>query len=241
MQYQNWNAPEICSNCSTALSATMRYCPQCGQGTEPHAPSVKEFVYELIGHHFALEGKLFITLRYLIFRPGRLTELYFSGKKVSFILPLRLYFSISFLLFLTLSVLIPNNFNSREVSRSIDRPIDVALWEFNLSGQKIMEGITIYPDGNIICNLPVLMCPRAIERGKQILRNGMPEVESIMEKSSHGWAYGMFLFMPVFALLTYRFFRAGNRIYAEHLVLSLHLHSAWFLMILTSFFFAAIF
>lgn len=47
----------------------------------------------------AVEGKLWETLRLLMFRPGRLTADYLRGRRVPTINPLRLYLSLSVLVF----------------------------------------------------------------------------------------------------------------------------------------------
>jgi hypothetical protein len=58
-----------------------------------------EFVGEFIGHYVAVEGPLWRTLGLLIFRPGRLTNAYMAGKRVLYTQPLRLFLTMSVILF----------------------------------------------------------------------------------------------------------------------------------------------
>ncbi|HEX4584748.1 MAG TPA: DUF3667 domain-containing protein [Burkholderiaceae bacterium] len=94
-------APELpqgaCRNCGAP--ANLNFCPQCGQATRLHPPSVLEFVHEVVSHYVAAEGKLWRTLALLALQPGRLTVEYLSGRRQRYIVPLRLYLTASFLFF----------------------------------------------------------------------------------------------------------------------------------------------
>nr|WP_307728145.1 DUF3667 domain-containing protein [Massilia terrae] len=62
-------------------------------------PSAGEFLHEFVGHYVALENKLLKTLTLLLFRPGRLTRDYLDGKRARYVLPLRLYLTLSLIFF----------------------------------------------------------------------------------------------------------------------------------------------
>ena len=64
-----------------------------------HSPSAGEFIHEFIGHYVALEGKLWQTLTLLLSRPGQLTVDYMCGRRVPTINPLRLYLTLSLVMF----------------------------------------------------------------------------------------------------------------------------------------------
>ena len=70
-----------------------------------HPPSLMEFAHEFIGHYVALEGKLWRTLGKLFFVPGELTREYLHGRKLRYVLPLRLYLTVSFVFFVVLASL----------------------------------------------------------------------------------------------------------------------------------------
>jgi hypothetical protein len=95
-----------CQNCSAQLPQTphAHYCPQCGQETHLHPPSLLEFLHEFLGHYVALEGALWRTLRALLLQPGKLTQEYLAGRRRRYVLPLRLYLSASFCFFLLVKV-----------------------------------------------------------------------------------------------------------------------------------------
>jgi len=64
-----------------------------------HPPSMGEFVAEFIGHYVAIEGKLWRTLGQLLLRPGGLTKAYMAGRRVNYMQPLRLFLTLSVILF----------------------------------------------------------------------------------------------------------------------------------------------
>jgi hypothetical protein len=86
-----------CLNCGAAVEA--HFCAHCGQETAAHVPSAREFLHEFVGHYVALEGKLWKTLALLLFRPGRLTRDYIEGKRARYVLPLRVYLTMSLVFF----------------------------------------------------------------------------------------------------------------------------------------------
>lgn len=89
---------KICLNCNSELIG--RFCQNCGQeNIEPH-----ETAWSLVSHFFAdithFDGKFFSTVRYLITRPGFLSKEYISGRRMSYLHPIRMYVFSSALFFL---------------------------------------------------------------------------------------------------------------------------------------------
>jgi Protein of unknown function (DUF3667) len=94
-----------CRNCGFAWGDKKpNYCPQCGQDTHEHPPSLLEFVHEFVTHYVALEGKLWKTLGLLFFAPGQLTKHFSAGRKLRYVSPLRLYITASFVFFLVVKI-----------------------------------------------------------------------------------------------------------------------------------------
>jgi hypothetical protein len=94
--------PDHCANCEKPLNG--HYCSHCGQEAVLHAASVREFLHEFIGHYVALEGKLWGSLKRLIFQPGELTNEYIRGRRVRYVQPLRMYLTFSVLFFALLKL-----------------------------------------------------------------------------------------------------------------------------------------
>ena len=95
-----------CANCGQAfVPEQRRFCPECGQETRVRPPRLGEFLQQFGGAYFATEGALWRTLKLLLFKPGELTRQYLAGRRKHYVLPLRLYLSISLITLLLVRVL----------------------------------------------------------------------------------------------------------------------------------------
>ncbi len=93
---------EPCRNCSTDYIGN--FCPQCGQEAHTGAPTAWGFVYEFFTRNVFERGKLPRTLWRLVRHPGGLTVDFLEGRRQRYIRPVRLYFGLSVLYFLLLSL-----------------------------------------------------------------------------------------------------------------------------------------
>lgn len=88
----------VCRNCGT--STVGRYCHACGQdlfaGTNHR---LYEIVNDTLGTLFALDGKVFRTLWYLVAFPGRLTKEFYAGRIVRYVYPSKLFWFITIIFF----------------------------------------------------------------------------------------------------------------------------------------------
>jgi hypothetical protein len=99
---------EPCRNCSTVFCGN--YCPSCGQEALTGAPTTMGFIYEFLTRNILERGKLPKTLWQLLRYPGNLTVDFLEGRRQRSIRPVRLYFGLSVLYFLLLSL--TSNFGS---------------------------------------------------------------------------------------------------------------------------------
>ena len=93
---------KLCKNCKSVLSGL--YCSECGQ-KDTDLLSVKANLKEFTDNIFSFDSRFFITLKYLITKPGFLTIEYWSGKRTKYLPPLRLYLFISILYFFIISLI----------------------------------------------------------------------------------------------------------------------------------------
>lgn len=89
----------LCPSCQQAVRA--KFCSHCGEKLiEPEDLAVKRF----FAHGFATlthaDGKVFGTLRSLLFRPGELTSAYLTGRRKVFIGPVPFFLICNLLYFL---------------------------------------------------------------------------------------------------------------------------------------------
>ena len=90
-----------CQNCESPLKGP--FCHICGQPERTPVRALLALGGDAFDYLFDVDSRLLKTLRNLFFRPGRLTEAYLSGQRMSFVRPLRIYIVISALLFVMVS------------------------------------------------------------------------------------------------------------------------------------------
>ena len=93
--------PVDCANCGARLAD--RYCGRCGQDSHVTL-SFGHFVHEFMEGVFHVDSTLWRSLRWLVTRPGFLTEQYLAGKRRSYAPPFRTYLVISLAYFLIASI-----------------------------------------------------------------------------------------------------------------------------------------
>ncbi len=117
---------KTCLNCRHVVPE--RFCPNCGQ---ENIESRKTF-HHLFVHFFEdlthYENAFWRTIKNLIFKPAALTKEYLSGKRLSYLAPVRLYIFISFVTFFAFTI-VPNPESKNEKS----------LIKINEEGKKAIE------------------------------------------------------------------------------------------------------
>lgn len=96
---------KTCLNCRYVVEN--KFCPNCGQENS----DTRKTFHHLFIHFFEdlthYENAFWKTIRNLLFKPATLTKEYLSGKRLSYLAPVRLYIFISFITFLLIA-LFPN-------------------------------------------------------------------------------------------------------------------------------------
>ncbi|KIA86565.1 DUF3667 domain-containing protein [Flavobacterium sp. AED] len=97
---------KTCLNCRYVVEN--RFCPNCGQENT----DIRKTFHHLFIHFFEdlthYENAFWRTIKNLILKPASLTKEYLSGKRLSYLAPVRLYIFISFITFFLISVM-PEN------------------------------------------------------------------------------------------------------------------------------------
>jgi len=98
MSHGKLRAEKNCLDCGHFVEE--RFCPHCGQeNTETRQPFHYLFTH-FIEDFTHYDGQFWKTIKYLLFRPGKLTQEYLSGKRQMYVAPVKLYIFISFITFL---------------------------------------------------------------------------------------------------------------------------------------------
>ncbi len=93
-----------CQNCQRLLEHEDNFCPRCGQENTTRVASFKTLVYEVVEDTFAWDSRWFRTVVPFLFQPGRLTNEFLAGRRMSYMPPLRLYFFVSLVCFSVIAI-----------------------------------------------------------------------------------------------------------------------------------------
>lgn len=220
-------ASAACPNCGAPF-ATPRpgFCPSCGQETTVRPPTLGEFAQQFGGAYLSTEGALWRTLALLLFQPGELTRQYLAGRRKHYVLPLRLYLTVSVavLLALRLMVALQPGLDAKQLQvlqngpPSLDLDIGVA--------RVAVEG------GRFVCDgLPPSLCARLQKRAVLDPQAVVEDFRLVRDRLAANWGAAMFVLMPSFAFGLWLLYRDRRMRYTEHLVFALHLHAFWFIAI----------
>ena len=92
----------LCANCGAGLSGP--FCSNCGQKRAHGRPTLHDFFHDAIHEFLHVDGKIFRTVRLLVFSPGTLTSEFNAGRRSRYISPIRLYLIFSVVFFALLAV-----------------------------------------------------------------------------------------------------------------------------------------
>jgi Protein of unknown function (DUF3667) len=94
---------KTCLNCNHVVD--QRFCPNCGQENT----DTRKTFHHLFIHFFEdlthYENAFWKTIKNLLLKPASLTKEYLSGKRLSYLAPVRLYIFISFVTFFMVAIL----------------------------------------------------------------------------------------------------------------------------------------
>jgi len=229
-----------CRNCSTP--APLKFCPECGQETTLHPPTLREFLHEFVGHYVALEGALWRTLGLLLCRPGRLTREYLDGRRRRYVLPLRLYLTASFLFFLVLKFVAAGLHSEMDV-KADGHKAPVVEYRTRMAPAAAAPGSQAASStaGPAFEQARIGVCGGAGQRPcgrveavfneslKHLQQHPQETMEHVRDHLLHWAPYAIFVLLPAFAGIMMLAYRNRRMTYGEHFVFSLHLHTFWFL------------
>jgi hypothetical protein len=221
-------APTACANCGQPFTdPPPAFCPACGQESRVRAPTIGEFVQQFGGAYFSTEGALWRTLKLLLLKPGELTRQYLAGRRKHYVLPLRLYLTVSVLAILLLRLVA-----GTDVTFGIPTDLDLRKGEYSILQFDDATGAGI-KDGVFFCRgMPAWFCKRLERRLDNDPKGLQREAEALGGRFISNLGGAMFVMVPLFAFFQMLVHWNRRLRYTEHLVFALHLHAFWFLCLL---------
>jgi Protein of unknown function (DUF3667) len=200
--------PARCKNCDALLFG--RFCANCGQAAEVRIPSTGELLHELLEGVTHSDSRLWRTLNYLWFKPGKLTQEFVAGRRVAYLPPFRLYLVLSIAFFLIASV----SHTSGEFIH-FDHPAASRGPGIESCEDIHPEMLALHPGWNL----------RLQHACNEIVRdNGANFVRVMLSTASKA----MFFFLPLVAFLHMLMYRHPRFRFAEHLLFFVHLYALYF-------------
>lgn len=237
-----------CLNCGDPTVGF--YCPTCGQKKVDVRVSLRRMLADALEDELFLNVTLPKTVVALLFRPGHLTREYVQGRIARYIQPFRLYLVTSVLLFVLLPWLTNLGQFEEEMAREMETADSVALASGDTAARPSVDtvasrrvagarvGVTRANDFDLdlgikdTARVPGLLRPanrRLIETEARLER--MPPTEAfraVRTAFMENAPTGIFLMMPMFALILKLLYVRQKRFYVEHFVFALHVHAFTF-------------
>jgi hypothetical protein len=240
-----------CRNCGAVLHGT--YCGQCSQENVEAASPSRRLIKEFLRDEFQLNSRFSRTIVPLLFRPGFLAQEYLAGRRTRYMTPLRSYLYVSMLLFALLAMgarqgkydVFPPKGHRHQKETADSSGVSVKdTFTLELGQDTIMVTQDSAMDGavvrdSLIRGLQKLEhqpdSTRKQNRFERVLLSGlrkaMQDPKRYVETLITRCAQGMFVLMPLFALLLKMLYIRRRRYYMEHLVFTLHYHAFTFFIL----------
>jgi hypothetical protein len=232
-----------CLNCGKPLMGN--YCGHCGQEVKEFRRPFFRLSSEAVKSLFELDGRAFRTLFFLLTKPAHLSTEYFSGRRMRYTPPLRLFLVISVSFFLLVSfyasirsieeALNPNVSESEEETPTPTSD-EVSLTLGSDTGENeeddddnglaailsFVDGIDLpFFDEQTNANLRKVMSVQAEANLNTLLENPVEFARGYLEYIT----FFMLLMIPLLALIQKLIYIRTGHYYVEHLVLTLHNHA----------------
>ncbi|MCG2612139.1 DUF3667 domain-containing protein [Flavobacterium sp. SM15] len=246
---------KTCLNCGTTVEE--RYCPQCGQENTETRKSFHYLFTHFLEDLIHYDSGFWKTMKYLLLYPAKLTREYLSGRRQSYVVPVKLYIFISFITFFlsgfvlnTDDIVGENKDSLIKVNRQTDNR-NIKLYRtkdtipvngLNLTSDKkgwLTDYKTVWELDSIQKTLP---------ENKRLTKIQYWFTKKLVSISEHNTpretlAKGailfkqnlpkvLFLYMPIFAFWLWLFHGKKRWYYFDHGIFTLHYFS--FLLLLTS-------
>jgi hypothetical protein len=215
--------PQYCENCQTELIG--RYCHNCGQDGIPPKKSFTEIIAFILGSIFNWDNKFFLTLKYLIYKPGYLARAYVEGKRTKYVSPVKIFLFSSFIFYILFSTLFLKPFKK-----------EIRLLEWN----KINDSTYVLYQANTLIGTFVIQQNNKSEsedgtfqkQEKLFSNDKLQEANFIQsflldftDRLNNNFTYFFWISLPFFALALKIVFLKHKLYYWDHFICSITLYS----------------
>jgi hypothetical protein len=231
-----------CLNCGSTVNG--RFCQQCGQENVEVKESFLQLLIHFVEDITHIDGKLWKTLKLLLFKPGSLTKLYMDGKRASYIHPIRMYLFISAVFFLFMFTGgVPDK--PEDLQNKTNAPKDFAsgfnegfnlelnddtvryktIKEYNAAQQKL-------PASKRDNWIDAVVKKKGIEINEKYDGDNFKIGKALIEKLEHYFSRMLYISLPIFAFFLWVLYRRNkNHYFVDHLIFSIHIYCAFYIIL----------
>jgi hypothetical protein len=220
----------VCRNCGARTQGP--YCSQCGQNLFAGiSKSIGAFIFNIFEHLFAFDGKILLTLKYLLFYPGKLTNEYIQGRIVRYVNPSKLFWFIILAFMLVAGIDISRNVKVSKQEKSLDARTKQKIADSitrRVLAESGVDGFAVEDENNIVKSKDSMI--KTDNNNEDSSKNeSLSHNHEFMQKLMSYAPYAILLLIPLFTFLLYVLFHKRYRYFTDHMVFALHFHSFLFL------------
>lgn len=248
MSKQKLRDDHECQNCGHTVEKI--YCPHCGQKNTETRQSFWHLFTHFIEDLTHYDSAFWKSIKYLLFRPAKLTREYLDGRRMAYVPPVKLYIFISFITFFLPAIIpdTPENDTSDTVpsEQAQDQYIrrqpspaasgNVWVPEINTtdglklynpvlySSVKEMDSIeALKPDSLKLSDLEYKKAKNLIK----LYQHNTPEEvgDKFLEAAPKNISKAIFFYMPIFAFWLWLFHGKKRWYFFDHGIFTLHYFS----------------
>lgn len=215
MSHKKHRTETNCLNCGAEV--TGKFCPNCGQENVEVHETFSHLMGHFVSDYLHFDSKFFRSLAPLIAKPGFLTDEYWKGRRIHYILPIRLFF------FITVLFMLCTSFFYSKYGKEMKR---LMITNDNREGgydstflfsQHDTTRLIVKDQGEI----PAKELKENYIRHQRQFR----KLNSGLDFTFKNLKYVTFFLLPVYALIFKLLYRRRRPYYIDHVIYVMHLQS----------------
>ena len=229
-----------CQNCGHTVAES--YCPHCGQKNTETRQSFGHLLTHFAEDLTHYDNAFWKTIKYLLFRPAKLTKDYLIGKRHSYVLPVKLYLFISFIAFLLIGLLsggetaheknkIPHGKNNETVRHDVNYGFGTDTIRRSKVLFKSVRELEAFqskaPEGKKLGTFSYWYLKKLAQINEKDIEGAV-----VAEAIIHTLPKVLFIYMPIFAFWLWLFHGKKRWYFFDHGIFTLHYFSFLLLLII---------
>ena len=215
-----------CQNCGYTVDVA--YCSKCGQKNTETRQSFHHLITHFAEDLTHYDGAFWKTIKYLLFRPGKLTIEYLEGHRMRFVPPVKLYIFISFVTFFLMAVLAPEP----EEEEHTGTHTTANVKKDDLNELEIQDGVFIHSLRELDSVNNMRPVKERMSKLEYNFYKGLVKANSenfsgrdLIITAAHTLPKVLFIYMPIFAFWLWIFHGKKRWYFFDHGIFTLHYFS----------------